>query len=202
MLLGDYLTGLRQLLHDPSDAEWNLPIKILYINEARKHVVKDLGCNRQILTNQQITAGQISYTYPSNVFQVYGIAVFWGTQRIPLVEISPARMDQLRSTSLMISMPAVYTKIETASIMIWPQPDQDYLADWRCNIVPADLQNVTGFDNEILIYPYTEPVLYYAAYKAYADDRIWADANQMQAQYFNSCRNIAGTAEAGMYRRR
>lgn len=61
-LLTDYETQVADLLHDPANVVWKTPQLDRYINEARRQVVRDSGCLRQLQT-AYLTPGQEVYTF-------------------------------------------------------------------------------------------------------------------------------------------
>lgn len=198
MLLSDYVAYLRRLVHDPDDSEWDLDTKTLYINKGRSQVVLCTGCNVQEVPIT-FTQGNIFYDFPSTddgiVSDIHRITYEWGNTNIVMRYRTPYEMDRYREV-LQISRPLVWTVLMPNQLIINPQPDQDYQGTLKATVIVKDLINTAGFDTETIPFPYTEAVCFWAAFLCYADDRDWADANQMQAQFYAELRKYSGTAVA------
>lgn len=61
-LLSDYQVQVADLLHDPNNVHWTTSQLTRYINEARRQVSMDTGCNRS-LQGSGTTAGKPQYTF-------------------------------------------------------------------------------------------------------------------------------------------
>ena len=61
LTLTDYLTRLRDVLHDPADRYWTVTQKTSYVNQGIAQRDGDTGNNRKII-DLALTVGQDTYT--------------------------------------------------------------------------------------------------------------------------------------------
>src|SRR5262249_5297934 len=91
--LSDYLTRLRNLLHDPNDQGWPLALKTLAINEAIQQRDLDSG-GRRLIGTFTLTIGVNTYSFTTlstafsvptgNIADIIGITLLYQGYRILL----------------------------------------------------------------------------------------------------------------------
>lgn len=177
--LSTYLQQVQQnLLHDPNGLLWSTSEVTGYINEARNRVCQDSKCLRQVLLSTQFPSlvfsqGVEFYTpqtflptpFGANLVDVMGISVIVNNERLKLQYLPYTQFDAfVRGWVNFQDWPAAFSRIGAASICIGPVPNQNYACDWDVAVVPVPLALDT--DPEPIPVPFTEPVQYYAAYKA------------------------------------
>lgn len=178
-----YLLAVRRLLHDATGNIWTDAQLTDYINEGRNRVVGDTGCNRQ-LQKFSTTATQEVYSFSALPFgistiDVLNVTLIWGNTRIVLdYKAFTAINAQLRAWMKFQSRPMVWSQYGQGSFFVAPIPDQIYQMEIDTVVLPGILVNPTDVD--ILVYPYTLPVAYYAAYLAKMNEQ-----NSNEAKMFN-----------------
>jgi hypothetical protein len=195
------ITATRRLLHDANANYWPDAELIDYINDARRRVVSDTGCNR-ILQTLNLTTSQEIYLFSGlpqgeATIDVLNISVLWGSTRIVLNYMPFTEFNaKMRAWQNFTSRPAVWSKYGQSSIYVGPVPDQIYVAEWDTVVVPADLTGPT--DPETIIFPYSEPIPYYAAYKAKYKEQSYDEAQLYHDEYI---RKIQTAIRSSMMRR-
>jgi len=174
-----YLSQVQNnLLHDPNGVLWSTSEVTGYINEARNRVCQDSKCLRQVLLNStysslSFTQGVEFYTpqtflpspFGANLVDVMGISVIVNNERLKLQYLPYTQFDAfIRGWVNFQDWPVAFSRIGATQIVIGPVPNQNYPCDWDVAVVPAAIA-VSG-DPEPIPTPFTEPVQYYAAYKA------------------------------------
>lgn len=184
--LQTYLTATQRLLHDANANFWSTGQLTDYINAARDRVVADTGCNRQLLSMSTV-ASQESYAFPAPspgkaVIDILNITLLWGTQRVPLNYYPFTRFNvELRPWQTFVSRPVAFTVYGQSSFRLGPVPDQIYTMELDCVCTAVDL--VAATDVDVLIFPFTEPVPYYAAYLAKEYEQSYEEAERHQKAY-------------------
>ena len=169
-ILSDYITQTRRLLHDGSGQFWTDTELTDYINAGRNAVVSDTGCNR-ILQSYSLVASQEAYPYTllpqgASTIDVINVTILWGTQRVPLDYMAFTEFNaKLRGWQTFVSRPTVFTTYGNQSVMIGPVPDQIYPAEFDTVVLPFQM-TLGSTTADTLVYPYTDPVAYYAASQA------------------------------------
>jgi hypothetical protein len=192
-----YLLATRRLLHDSTGTYWNDAELIDYINEGRNQVVADTGCNR-ILQSISTIASQETYAYSAlpystSTIDVLNVTLIWGSTRTPLDYMPFTEFNQkLRFFSTQVSRPSVFTVYGQQMIRLGPVPDQIYAMEWDTVVLPQVLVNYT--DQDILNFPYTSPVPYYAASKAKEKQQSNDDADRFKAQYKEKIMRAIGSS--------
>ena len=195
--LTNYLTETRRLLHDSTGTYWQDAELIDYINDGRNQVVADTGCNRVLQSVSTVTSQEIySYSALPNAFStidVLNITLLWGSSRIPLGYMPFTEFNQqLRFFQNQVSRPSVFTIYGMNSVRLGPVPDQIYGMEWDTVVIPAALVNYA--DQDILNFPYTSPVAYWAAYKAKEKQQSNEDADRFKAQYKEKVMRAIGSS--------
>lgn len=131
-----------------------------------------------ILQSQVPGAGQ--------VFAVQTVAVSWGASK-PVLQYAPWSAFQAYVRSLNIvsqNYPRLWSQYAqgvNGSVYLYPVPAQAAQMEWDCYCTPADLTSDASVD--LIPYPWTEAVPYYACYQAYLNAQRRDDAQQMLADY-------------------
>jgi hypothetical protein len=204
--LSDYLTSLRNLLHDPSDTGWSLALKTSFINEAIQQRDIDTG-GRRALGSFTLTIGTDTYSFTTlstaftnptaNIFDIIGINLIYAGYRIVLEQISYTEQNSYpgyRAYTALNDRPAAWSRYGDQSIIIGPPPAQAYVIeiDALTYSVPAALAALT--DADAVQYPYTYPVPLYSAYlckqneREYEEAEFYLDRYRMAVNQINSVR--------------
>lgn len=204
MALTAYLTRTYQLLHDPTAIYYAQSDVQSYINSARAQVAAESMSVRILppsaTTGQnQTIAGQEVYTFASlqtliqsqfpgvaSILGVITIAVDQGALKPVLQNASWSDFQaQLRSYNIgLTGWPVVWAQYGQGaggSVYMWPIPTDAYAMDWDCYCLPVDLADDTT--PEVIPYPWTDAVPYYATYLAYSNAQRPADADRMFNEY-------------------
>lgn len=267
VVLSQYITEVRRLLHDAAGNFWSDSDLTAYINSARERVVRDTGCLRYIrqvnflqnaetfnlsqlpngyLDSVTVTSGgsgyantaptvtvsnpstalgvvaeaqavldptgdyvqYISVTNPGSGYasapsitvtgtatatatlaqtpernlDTLNVNLYWGNSRVPLLYRPWTQFNaELRYWQNYIGRPVAYSQYGQGQIYIQPVPDQTYVAELDCVVLPDPLVNDNSV--ETIIDPYTQPVKYYAAYMAKYQEQSYGEAEIFQAQY-------------------
>jgi len=185
-LLSDYLLGLRRLLHDATGNYWSDSELIDYINTGRSRVVADTGCNRVLQTISTAT-GQETYPYINlpqgvNTFDVLNVTLIWGSTRVPLTYMSFTEFNlKMRAWQSFQSRPAAFTIYGQNTIYLGPIPDQIYVCEIDSVVSPIPLTSTAQQD--IIQFPYSDPVIYYAASLAKFKEQSDSEAERFANMY-------------------
>ena len=184
--LQTYLDDLRRLLHDPNDRYWSQADKTVYINKGMQRRDLDTGANRQLLP-VTLTAGTDLYAFSATgqaqVFDVVGINVIYGNQRIVLNQFSYTSINVWARQYLpgLQDVPIGFCRYGPNQILFGPVPSLAYDTEWDCSVYASPLVNLTDVDP--LPYPYTVAVPFYAAYWAKKNERQNDEAEEFHAEY-------------------
>lgn len=199
-----YTTQVQRLLHDTSGTFWpafnSSPAGTEltdYINEARNRVAQDTKCLRQLVTNATygltLTQGVEAYN-PTTflpaaigplVIDVMGITVYWGNTRQKLEYKAFSEFDALyRYWNQLQSIPNSFTRMSPIQILIGPMPDQNYSCDFEVCLNPTKLVDDTTVDQ--IPVAFTEPVQYWATYKAKFKEQSLGECEIFKKEYFQS----------------
>lgn len=194
--LADYLTETRRLLHDAqkfyfSDAD--LTADINYGIHQR-----DLwsGGSRSYQPNIPLTAGVDSYKlstlFPAlRVLDVIHVWLIFGSTRVeldnrPFGDIT----NMFRPWTTYQSIPGGWTRYGADQVFIATAPATAYTTDW--DLVTLSTTFVNPSDLDPLPFPYTEPVAYFAAYKAKINQRRFDEAEAFMGFAIKALRDIEG----------
>jgi len=184
--LSEYITEVRRLLHDASGNFYSDSELTDYINEARGHVVQDTGCLRTIQTINTV-ANQEVYAYAdlpesNRTLDILNINVYWGNSRVPLRYLAWTDFNaQLRYWQNYRGVPIGFSIYGQKKIYLGPVPDQAYELEIDTVVLPTPL--LSDSTSEDIIAPYTEPVAWYAAYKAKYKEQSFGEAEIFKQQY-------------------
>ena len=189
--LATYLNETRRLLHDAASNFWTQSELTDYINDGRYRVAADTKCLRALRTITITTAVEsypIASTFTSGVGQgaidVLNVTVLWGALRVPLLYMPWTEFNaKMRTWVNNVSRPAVWSRYGTSpgTIFLGPIPDLNYQTEFDVSYIPSTLVDANTVEE--LSYPFTNPVSFYAAYKAKIKEQSYAEANIFLEQY-------------------
>ena len=85
----------------------------------------------------------------------------------------------------MQSRPIAFSIYGQQTIYVAPIPDQTYSAELDTVVQPTPLLNVTDVDT--IQYPFTEPIPYYAAYKAKFKEQSYKESELFEKEFKTKC---------------
>jgi hypothetical protein len=119
-----------------------------------------------------------------------GISVIVNNERLKLQYLPYTQMDAFaRGWVNFQDWPTVFSRVGATNIIIAPVPNQNYPTDWDVAVVPPNLVNTT--DVETIPVPFTEPVQYYAAYKAKLKPQAQGEAKYFYDLYLEILKRCA-----------
>lgn len=189
--LSTYINETRQLLHDANARFWSNADLTGYVNEARRQVACDTHCLRTLDTTVQLTTGNETYTFSTfttkgeRAIDLLNLTVIWGQQRVPM--LWAAWTDFNAKYRVWVSnqtRPTVWTfqgSAPMATLFVQPVPDQDYAAEADVAYIPLDLVDDSTVDE--LVWPFSKPVAFYAAYLAKYKEQGYGEASAFLQEY-------------------
>lgn len=195
VLLSDYHASVRDLLHDPNDQFFSKAAKTRWINEGVR--MRDILTKyNRVLKTFNTVIGTDNYSFTdfgdARVFDVIGVYVIYGQLRVVLDNVSftmmNARVRQLQP--LYRNVPICWARYGPNSIYIAPAPSMVFAMEADCARYSTTLVNDTDPDD--LPYPYTDPVPYYAAYKAKLNERQNDEAAEFLDAFQMACAVATG----------
>ncbi len=201
--ISDYQAQVQDLLHDPLAQFWSLANLTIYINEARNRVAQDTKALRQVLQNANFSTlvfaqGTEFITpqtflpapYGANLIDVLGISITVNQQRLKLIQKPYTWLDAwMRSWVNYQQWPQYWSRVSPIQICIGPIPNIPYTCDWDISINPNKI--LLDTDVEQIPAPFTEPVQYYAAYKAKLKQQSQGEAKMFFDLYQQNLRMCA-----------
>lgn len=193
--LADYQNQVRRLVHDANKQFWSDTDLNSYINLALQQRDRDTGANRSI-QSLTLVAGTDTYTLSSlsnpSVFDVVGINLIYGSTRRRLRQVSKSTLDTTyRPWTTFQGYPVAYARLGHSSFILGPAPGSAYTTEWDCLLFSAALSAVT--DADVLPYPYTDPVQYYAAYLCKLQEQAQAESDRFLKLYNDRLMNVINT---------
>jgi len=185
--LSRYLTQTRRLLRDANSTYWTDNELTDHINTARAQTVMDTGCLRGLCEFVTVV-GQEFYDYfdtfltgasppytmtvtngttvqTSAVVDIMGINVIWSQTRYPLMNSAFSRQSAyFRPWTNYQQQPATFATYGQRGFNLAPIPDQAYDCEADVVYLPVDMAAPT--DEEVIDFPFTDCVPFYAAFKA------------------------------------
>jgi hypothetical protein len=117
-----------------------------------------------------------------NTLDVLNINLYWGNSRVPLQYLPWTQFNaQLRYWQNYIGRPVAFSIFGQSKIYLSPVPDQVYVIEIDTVVLPPDLVNASTVDT--IIDPYTNPVAFYAAYKAKYKEQSYGEAEIYKQEY-------------------
>ena len=193
MVLSDYITECRRLLHDANGNFYSDSELTDYINDGRSRLVRDTGCLRTYQTSS-VSANQeiiLTSTLPSgtNTLDIINLNLIWGNTRISLQYLAFTDFNaRLRYYQNYIGRPIAYTMYGQTSIYLGPVPDQTYSIELDTVVLPTNLS--TSSPTETIPSPYTSPVAFYACYKAKHKEQAYGESEIFKQEYTGQVRAV------------
>jgi hypothetical protein len=193
MVLSDYITECRRLLHDANGNFYTDSELTDYINQGRTRMVRDTGCLRTYQTSSVVANQEIllTSTLPSgsNTLDIINFNLIWGNTRIALQYMAFTDFNaRLRYYQNYTGRPIAYSMYGQTSIYLGPIPDQTYSVELDTVIMPTALTNAAP--NETIPEPYTTPVAFYACYKAKHKEQAYGESEIFNQEYKNQVRSV------------
>lgn len=119
----------------------------------------------------------------SRVFDIVSMNLLYNNVRVVMGAFS---LTELNASVRQYMPPLSWAPVRWArygpfGIIVAPAPSTPYQTEWDCCTISAPLVN--DADCDLLPYPYTTPVCYYAAYKAKLNERQFDEADAFFQQY-------------------
>ena len=193
MVLSDYITECRRLLHDANGNFYSDSELTDYINAGRTRLVRDTGCLRTYQTSTVAANQEIILTSSlpngTNTLDIINLNLIWGNTRIALQYMAFTDFNsRLRYYQNYIGRPIAYSMYGQTSIYLGPVPDQTYTIELDTIVLPTAL--TTASPTETLPVPYTTPVAFYACYKAKHKEQAFGESEIFRQEYINQVRAV------------
>jgi len=193
MVLSDYITECRRLLHDANGNFYSDSELTDYINQGRVRLVRDTGCLRTYQTSSVIQNQEVLLTssLPSgtSTLDIINFNLIWGNTRIALQYLPFTDFNaRLRYYQNYIGRPIAYSMYGQTSIYLGPVPDQTYSVELDTVIMPTAL--TTAAPTETIPDPYTTPVAFYACHKAKYKEQAYGESEIFSQEYKNQVKAV------------
>ena len=193
MVLSDYITECRRMLHDANGNFYTDSELTDYINQGRTRMVRDTGCLRTYQTSSVVVNQEVllTSTLPNGLYtlDIINFNLIWGNTRIALQYMPWTDFNaRLRYYQNYIGRPIAYSLYGQTSIYLGPIPDQTYTVELDTVIMPTAL--TTAAPTETIPDPYTTPVAFYACYKAKHKEQAYGESEIFKQEYTNQVRAV------------
>jgi len=193
MVLSDYITECRRLLHDATGNFYTDAELTDYINQARQRVVRDTGCLRSLQAYSVVQGQEIILTsaIPGgvNTLDIIGINLIWGNTRIYLRYMPWTQFNaELRYWQNYQGRPIAFSMYGQNSLYIGPIPDQTYAVELDTIVLPPTLTSASPVDT--IPDPYTTPVAFYACHKAKYKEQAYGESEIFKQEYGNQVKSV------------
>ena len=193
MVLSDYITECRRLLHDANGNFYSDSELTDYINEGRSRLVRDTGCQRTYQTSTVAASQEIVLTSSlpsgSNTLDIINFNLIWGNTRIALQYMAWTDFNaRLRYYQNYTGRPIAYSMYGQGSLYLGPVPDQTYTIELDTVVLPTALTGASP--TETLPVPYTAPVAFYACYKAKHKEQAYGESEIFKQEYVSQVRAV------------
>jgi hypothetical protein len=193
MVLSDYITECRRLLHDANGNFYTDSELTDYINQGRTRMVRDTGCLRTYQTSSVVANQEVLLTSSlpsgSNTLDIINFNLIWGNTRIALQYMAFTDFNaRLRYYQNYTGRPIAYSMYGQTSIYLGPIPDQTYSVELDTVVMPTAL--TSSSPTETIPDPYTTPVAFYACYKAKHKEQAYGESEIFNQEYKNQVRAV------------
>ena len=193
MVLSDYITECRRLLHDANGNFYSDSELTDYINQGRIRLVRDTGCLRTYQTSSVAQNQEVLLTssLPSgtSTLDIINFNLIWGNTRIALQYLPFTDFNaRLRYYQNYTGRPIAYSMYGQTSIYLGPVPDQTYSVELDTVIMPTALS--TTSPTETIPDPYTTPVAFYACHKAKYKEQAYGESEIFSQEYKNQVKAV------------
>lgn len=178
-------------MHDPSANNWTNTQLTKYINDGRNRVCQDTKCLRQLVPSILLTAAQEQYQIADvalaagltgRIIDVMEVTLYWGSIRYPLTYLPWTTLNaRYRYWTQLLNRCEAWTRMGALSVFFAPIPDQAYRTDWIIAINPNPLVDDTSVEE--IPAPFTEPIVYWAAYIAKFGEQAMGEAAIFKNEY-------------------
>lgn len=195
--LADYLAEVRRLLHDADGDYWTDAELIIDINKAIRQRDMWSGGSRSLQSAVALTTGVDQYlfadVFPSlTVLDVINIWLIYGQTRVALANPPFTELtNYFRQMVNFRNVPGAWARYGGNSVYIATRPSTAWTTDWDLVTLSTTLAHLGDVDP--LIFPYTEPVPYYAANLACINARRWDLADRFMGFFLKAMRDIEGS---------
>ncbi len=126
-----------------------------------------------------------------NTLDVINVTLYWGNSRIPLRYLAWSDFNaQLRYWQNYVGRPVCFSTYGQKSLYISPVPDQSYTIEVDTVMLPSALSLSTPNAVDEIKAPYTNPVQFYAAYKAKYKEQSYGEAEIFKQQYLKDVQGV------------
>jgi hypothetical protein len=113
---------------------------------------------------------------------ILNVTILWGNSRIPLRYLPWTQFNaEMRYWQNNIGRPVAFSIYGQQQIFLSPVPDQSYNVEVDTVIMPQPMS--LGSDVDTILAPYTQPVQFYAAYKAKYQEQSYGEAEIFKQEY-------------------
>ena len=193
MVLSDYITECRRLLHDANGNFYSDSELTDYINQGRVRLVRDTGCLRTYQTSSVAQNQEVLLTSSlpngTSTLDIINFNLIWGNTRIALQYMPFTDFNaRLRYYQNYQGRPIAYSMYGQTSIYLGPVPDQTYSVELDTVIMPTALTNAAP--TETIPDPYTTPVAFYACHKAKYKEQAYGESEIFSQEYKNQVKAV------------
>ena len=126
-----------------------------------------------------------------NTLDVINVTLYWGNSRIPLRYLAWSDFNaQLRYWQNYVGRPVCFSTYGQKALYISPVPDQSYTIEVDTVMLPSPLSLSTPNAVDEIKAPYTNPVQFYAAYKAKYKEQSYGEAEIFKQQYLKDVQGV------------
>ncbi len=119
---------------------------------------------------------------PFSTYDILNVGLIWGATKIQLDWMPFGKFTtNMRAWTTYRQRPSVFSIYGQNLMYVGATPDQTYQCDLDTIVSPNPLANVT--DLETIMFPFDQPITYYAAYMAKLQEQSMDDANKFKATY-------------------
>ena len=189
MALNNYLAQVQRLLHDSSGSLYSTTDLTAYINQGRLQIASEGMCVRGLFSLSTVAAQQV-YPFSSiSVVSLTGASYVLTVRKagIGTTSLAGRIWDWFYNYCTLApatGSPTVWSQLgqgASGNLYLWKTPTGIETITLDCVVVPVALVN--DATAEVLPYPWTDAVQYYAAYMAYFNAQRTADADRMWQEF-------------------
>ena len=119
----------------------------------------------------------------ANTYDILNVYLTWGNTRFQLDWMAFSEFStKIRCWTTFQSRPTVFSTYGQGAFFVGPVPDQPYICELDTSLNPTALVNSTDVESSI-VFPYTEPVPYYAAFVAKLQEQSMEDSKKFDLLY-------------------
>ncbi len=198
MALTAYVQQVQRLLHDTTGQFYQYPDIVYYINVARGQVAVEGECAR-ILASLTTVIGQNSYalsslgSLPAGAQAALVVRALYANGQTLEARPWDWFANLYMGTGAVPAIP-VWSQLGVGSLaVLYLAPTPTSVQVYQADVVLQPVALATDADAEIIPYPWTDAIPYYAAYLAYMDAQRTQDAQlllQMYTLFANRARKL------------